>query len=451
MIDFPFKFRIAVVDDEEIVCKRLKRFLEKEGYLVETFLDGESFLQRMANNPFNLVVLDLKLPQMDGLQVLERIKTISADTEVIIVTAYGSIESAIEATKIGAFHYITKPIKLDEFYSYVNKAKEKVFLTLENKQFKETLARYTFRELVGKSSKMQKVYELIIKVAPVDCNVLIQGETGTGKELVAKAIHYHSPRKRAPFVSFNCGGFTEELIASELFGYEKGAFTGAYYTKIGLLESANGGTVFLDEIGEMPLSMQVKLLRVLQEKKIMRVGGVKPISLDVRIIAATNRDIKKMVEEGTFREDLFYRLNVVNIVLPPLRERKEDIPLLINHFLNKYNALFGKDIKGISQEALSKVLTYPFPGNVRELENMIERAVALAEKKEITLEDLPPDLNTFEIKTEETITISPLEEQEKNYIKQVLEQTGYNKIKAAKILGLSRTTLWRKMKKYGLQ
>ena len=444
------KFKIAIVDDEEIVCKRLKKVLEKEGYEVETFLDGETFLGKMSSHPFHLVILDLKLPKLDGLQVLERIKAISPETEVIMITAYGSIESAVEATKMGAFYYITKPIKLDEFRALVHKAKEKVLLVFENKQLKETLARYTFTELVGKSLKMQKIYELIIKVAPIDCNVLIQGETGTGKELVAKAIHYHSPRKHAPFVSFNCGSFTEELIASELFGYEKGAFTGATHTKIGLLESANGGTVFLDEIGEMPLSMQVKLLRVIQEKKIIRVGGIKPILLNIRIIAATNRDLKKMVEEGKFREDLYYRLNVVNIVLPPLRERKEDIPLLINHFLNKYNALFGKNVHYVTEKALEKMLNYPFPGNVRELENIIERAVALSEKEEIDIRDLPPDLIAFEVKTEEPPKTSPLEEQEKNYIKKVLEQTGYNKYKTAKILGLSRTTLWRKMKKYGL-
>ncbi len=445
-----FKIKIAVVDDEEIVCKRLKKVLEKEGYEVETFLDGETALGKISSHQFHLVILDLKLPKLDGLQVLEQIKAISPETEVIMITAYGSIESAIEATKMGAFHYITKPIKLDEFRTLVHKAKEKIFLVSENKQLKETLARYTFTELVGKSLKMQKIYQLIIKVAPIDCNVLIQGETGTGKELVAKAIHYRSPRKQAPFVSFNCGGFTEELITSELFGYEKGAFTGAFHTKIGLLESANGGTVFLDEIGEMPLSMQVKLLRVLQEKKILRVGGIKPIPLNIRIIAATNRDIKKMVEEGKFREDLFYRLNVVNFVLPPLRERKEDIPLLINHFLCKYNALFGKQILRVTERALAKILNYPFPGNVRELENIIERAVALTEKKEIDVCDLPPDLNAFEVKAEEPNEVSPLVEQEKYYIKKALEQTGYNKHKAAKILGLSRTTLWRRMKKYGL-
>ncbi|MDL1970037.1 MAG: sigma-54 dependent transcriptional regulator [Candidatus Desulfofervidaceae bacterium] len=442
------KAKIAIIDDEKIVCSHLKKIFSKEGYDVITFLRGEEALKHITFNHPSIVLLDLKLPDVDGLEILEKIKSISPETEVIIMTGYASIETAIEAIKKGAFHYLTKPLKLEELRLLIKKAEEKICLQEENRRLKDAIARYTFADLVGKSLKMQKIYKLIMKVSHVDCNVLIQGESGTGKELVAKAIHYNSPRKHGPFVPFNCGAFTEELIASELFGYEKGAFTGAYRTKIGLLESANGGTVFLDEISEMSLPMQVKLLRVIQEKKILRVGGTNPINLDIRIIAATNKNLRNLIREGKFREDLFYRLNVVFINLPPLRERKEDIPLLIQHFLNKYNAVFGKYIKSISKDALERLLKYPFPGNVRELENIIERAVALAEGENIEIDDLPSDIYEFEIETEELQSFS-LAEQEKYCIKKALETTGYNKTKAAKLLGFSRITLWRKMRKYG--
>ena len=443
------KVEIVIIDHEKIVCNRLKRMFSKEGYEVVAFLRGQEALKYITFNHPAIVLLDLKLPDIDGLEILEKIKSISPETEVIIMTGYASIETAVEAIKKGAFHYLTKPIKLEELKLLVKKAEEKISLQEENRRLKEAIARYTFVELVGKSLKMQKIYKLIMKVSQVDCNVLIQGESGTGKELVAKAIHYNSPRKHGPFVPFNCGAFTEELIASELFGYEKGAFTGAYRTKIGLLEAANGGTVFLDEVSEMSLSMQVKLLRAIQEKKVLRVGGVNPINLDIRIIAATNKNLRKLISNGKFREDLFYRLNVVFINLPPLRERKEDIPLLIQHFLNKYNAILGKNIKGVSKKALECLLKYPFPGNVRELENIIERAVALAEREEIGIEELPSDIYEFQIETK-GLPSSSLAEHEKYCIQRALEATGYNKTEAAKLLGFSRITLWRKMRKYGL-
>ncbi len=443
------QIRIAIIEDEKVACKHLLRLFTKENYEVAVFHCGREAFKGLFQQPFSIVLLDLKLPDIDGLQILEEIKRNFPETEVIIMTGYGSIETAIEAIKKGAFHYLTKPVKLDELRSLVKKIEDKIQLKEENRRLKETLARYTFADLVGKSLKMQKIYRTIIKVARVDCNVLIHGETGTGKELVARAIHYYSKRRENPFVPFNCGAFTEELIASELFGYEKGAFTGAFRTKIGLLEAANKGTVFLDEIGEMPLSMQVKLLRAIEEKKITRVGGIRPIELDIRIIAATNRDLRKLVATGKFREDLFYRLNVVFIHLPPLRERKDDIPLLIQYFLKKYNNFFGKKINGIAQNALKCLLKYPYPGNVRELENIIERAVALAEGCEISIEDLPQDISEFEIMAEEEIPFS-IAEQEKQHIQRALEVTGYNKTAAAKLLGLSRTTLWRKLKKYGL-
>ena len=291
---------------------------------------------------------------------------------------------------------------------------------------------------------------MIKKVAIVDCNVLLQGESGTGKELVAKSIHRLGPRKNSPFISFNCGGFTEELISNELFGHEKGAFTGATVTKIGLLESAGGGTVFLDEIGEMPLSMQVRLLRVIQEKRILRVGGTKPIDLDIRIVSASNKDIKKACIEGTFREDLYYRLNVLTLHLPRLSERKEDLPLLISSFIKKYNRPFGKKIKHISSQAMEILMQYNFPGNVRELENIIQRAIALTERDTIKVENLPPDLQNLDINMIDGDGLLTLEEVEKQHITRVLQKTGNNKILAGRILDLPRTTLWRKLKKFGL-
>jgi len=442
-------FRVAIVEDEKVACKHLLRLFIKESYEVAVFHCGKEALEGLFKRAFSIVLLNLKLPDMDGLQILEEIKRNFPETEVIIMTGYGSIETAIEAIKKGAFHYLTKPVKPDELMSLVKKIEEKIQLIEENHRLKETLARYTFADLVDKSLKMQKIYRTIIKVARVDCNVLVHGETGTGKKLVARAIHYYSKRKEDPFVPFNCGAFTEELIARELFGYQKGAFTGAFLTKIGHLEAANKGTIFLNEIEEMPLSMQVKLLHAMEEKRITRVGGIRPIELNIRIIAATNEDLRKLVAAGKFRKDLFYRLNEVFIHLSPLRERKEDIPPLIQYFLKKYNNFFGKKINGITQNAMQCLLKYPYPGNVRELESIIERAVALAEGQEITIEDLPQDISEFEIMTEEEPPFS-IAGQEKQHIQRALEVTGYNKTAAAKLLGLSRTTLWRKLKKYGL-
>jgi transcriptional regulator with PAS, ATPase and Fis domain len=305
-----------------------------------------------------------------------------------------------------------------------------------------------FNTIVGISPAIKNLYSLIRKIAVVDCNVLLEGASGTGKALVAQSIHRFSPRKDHPFVSFNCGGFTEELISSELFGYEKGAFTGATATKIGLLESAGGGTVFLDEVGEMPLSMQVKLLHVIQDKCILRVGGTRSIDLDIRIIAATNRDLKHEVAQGTFRQDLFYRLNVVNIHIPALIDRREDIPLLVDHFIEKYSLAFRKRIMSIQPQSLQILMNYPFPGNVRELENIIERAIALTEGDQIRPEDLPQDIQQLEFHSIEGEGLLPLDELEKRYIIRVLERTGYNKTLTAQILNIPRTTLWRKLREY---
>lgn len=442
--------RLAVVDDEITLCKRLKRSLSNEGYEVETFQRARDFLVRQKEKPFKIVFIDLRLPDMDGLDLLSQLKPKDDDLEAIIITGYGSIESAIEAIKMGAYHYLTKPFRMDEVRLLARGAKDKLLLKEENKQLKKALnENEALKGFIANSKVMLDVFDTIKKVSQINCNVLIQGETGTGKELVARSIHLLSPRSNKPFVSFNCGGFTEELIANELFGHEKGAYTGATATKIGLLEAANGGTVFLDEIGEMPLSMQVKLLRFIQEKRILRIGSTKPIELNIRIISATNKDLKKAIDKGTFRNDLYYRLNVVSLSLPRLIERRDDIPLLTSHFINKYNNAFGKKVKKVAPEVMEILLNYDFPGNVRELENIIQRAVALTENEVINIKDLPSDLQTLEFKSLDGEGLLSLEEMEKKHIEMVLKKTGFNRTLASKILNLPRTTLWRKMKKYG--
>jgi two-component system response regulator AtoC len=445
------RLRIAVIDDEITVCRRLKPALEKDGYSVESFQKTRPFWRRMIQDPFHIIFLDLKLPDVNGMDVLARIKKRYDNVEVIIITGYGSIDSAISAIKKGAYHYVTKPFKLDEIRLLARSAKEKIGLREENRRLRETVnGQEVMKGFIGTSSAMQEIFAMIKKVAIVNCNVLLQGESGTGKELVARSIHRLSPRKNRPFISFNCGGFTEELICNELFGHEKGAFTGASVTKIGLIESADGGTLFLDEIGEMPPSMQVKLLHVIQEKQILRVGGNKPVNLDIRLIAASNKDIKKATAEGSFREDLFFRLNVVSLRLPRLCERKDDIPMLVSYFIEKYSRPFEKKIRRMSSDALEILMHYNFPGNVRELENIIQRSVALAESDVIRINDLPRDLQKLEFNTFEGEGLQPLEEIEKYHIAKVLDKTGYNKNLSSKILNLPRTTLWRKMKKYGL-
>lgn len=442
--------RLAVVDDEITVCRRLAQSLSKDGFEVETFTSGAPFMERMAEAPFGIVFTDLKLPDTNGMEILAGIRKINEFTEVIIITGYSSIDNAIEAIKEGAYHYAPKPLKLNEVKMLAKGAQEKLRICLENKRLRAALkGEGTFKSIVGSSPAIRNVFSMIKKVAPLNCNVLLQGASGTGKELVAREIHQMSPRKELPFVSFNCGGFTDELISSELFGYEKGAFTGATATRVGLLESASGGTVFLDEIGEMPLPMQVKILHVIQEKRIIRVGGVRPIDLDIRIIAATNRDLKREVALGNFREDLFFRLNVVTIQLPQLSERGDDIPLLVKYFIEKFSLAFHKPVSGIHPHALDILENYTFPGNVRELENIIERAVALTDETEIRTSDLPNDLQQLEFDSIESGKLMSLDELEKIFIGKVLERSDYNKGLTSKILGIPRTTLWRKMKKYG--
>ena len=446
------RFRIAVIDDEPIVGREIKRGLGREGYRVDAFLDAETALADFEGQSAEVVLCDLRLPGMNGLDVLAHMRRHHPQSEVIIVTAHSTVDSAIEAIQAGAFHYILKPVKISELIVLVRRALDKVQLVREKEALKQALfARSRPQDMIGNSRAMGEIFSVIKKVAPLDCNVIIYGESGTGKELVARSLHQGSHRRSQPFVSFNCGGFTEELIANELFGHEKGAFTGAAESKIGLLEAADKGTVFLDEIGQMPASMQVKLLRFAEERKVLRVGGVSPMAVDVRLIAAGNQDLKEMVKAGTFREDLYYRLNVVRIALPPLRDRKDDIVLFIRHFLEKYAAAFGKQIDGVSAEVLEILSEYPFPGNVRELENIIERAVALCDGKELTPRDLPSDLQQLSMSHLQPASLPTLEELEKRHIREVLIKTGRKKQLAADILGIPRTTLWRKMKRYGLE
>ena len=443
--------RIAIVDDEVTVCRRLSQALARDGYEVEAFTTGRSFLERVQEGAFDIVFCDLRLPDTSGMDVLARCKAVRSETEVIIITGYGTIDGAIEAIKEGAWHYATKPLKLNEIRVLTRGALDRISMRQENQRLREALKFSSgLTTIVGNSPAVKELFSMVQRIAQVDCNILLQGASGTGKALVARAIHQLSPRKDHPFVSFNCGGFTEELISSELFGYEKGAFTGAAATKIGLLESASGGTVFLDEVGEMPPTMQVKLLHVIQERRILRVGSTRQIDLDIRIVAATNRDLKHEVAQGNFREDLFYRLNVVTIPLPGLSERREDIPLLVNHFIEKYSLAFRKKVSAIQPQALQILMGYTFPGNIRELENIIERAVALTDCDQIRPQDLPQDIQHLEFDTIEGEGLLPLDELEKRYIAKVLETTGFNKGLTAQILDIPRTTLWRKLKEYKL-
>jgi DNA-binding NtrC family response regulator len=444
--------RVAIIDDEPIACREMKKGLARRtDFEIETFLDGESALKRMETALFDLVLCDLRLPGMDGIEVLQIIKKRFTETQLIIITAYGSVDVAIRAIQAGAFHFVVKPVKIEELTSLSIRALETVQLVQETRALKKVLFNQSRQQyLIGHSPAIQDVLALIKKVCSLNCNILIQGDSGTGKELVARALHFLGVRREEPFIAFSCGGFTDDLIANELFGHEKGAFTGAMDTKIGLLESAGKGTIFLDEIGLMPLNMQMKLLRFVQERNLTRVGGVKPFPVDVRLIAAGNHDLQEEVEQKNFREDLYYRLKVVSITLPPLRDRKEDIPLLIQHFLERYNRMFKKQVVTVDKEAMAILMQYPFPGNVRELENIIERGVALSDKSVIGCTDLPGDLLELSITSLEDTRWKSLEEMEKQYIQKVLIQTGCHKGRASDILKIPRTTLWRKMKRFNL-
>ena len=441
--------RIAIIEDEKISGMRLQEHLTESGYPVDLFFEGESFLKAFQAAPHDLVITDMKLPGLSGLEIIRAVKSHRKDTEVVVITGYATIDSAIEAVRAGAFHYLTKPIRLAEFDNLVSRIIEKINISHEASDLRALMVHNAGKAgMIGTSPEIEHVYRLIEKVAPLDCPVIIQGESGTGKELVARAIHLLSPRHKAAIVSFNCGGFSPELIANELFGHEKGAFTGAFASRMGLLQSADGGTVLLDEIADMPLDMQVKLLRVLQEGQIYRLGASKPVHLDIRILAATNRDLKEQVRRGLFREDLLFRLNVMTIALPRLVERKGDLWLLADHFLHNFNAAYKKNVRGFSAQAHELLEQYEFPGNIRELENIMARAVALAEGTEIQTCDLPPFL--ADLKSTQNGELQSLEEMERSHIATVLQSVDGHRDRAASILGITRATLWRKIKKFGL-
>jgi DNA-binding NtrC family response regulator len=445
--------RILIVDDEKISLNNLAHIMKKEGYTVTAAQSGQSALQAIETETFDIVLTDLKMEKIDGMQVLKKCRQIQPNAEVIMITGYATLDSAVKAMKEGAFNYIAKPFKLDEVRSVVREAFEKIRLKQENEQLREQLE--TFRgktTIITQDPYMQKVLDTARQVAPTDCTILISGESGTGKELLARYIHANSRRAERIYLAVNCGAFTEGLLANELFGHEKGAFTGANESKKGLIELASGGTLFLDEITEMPPSMQVKLLRVLQEKEVMRLGATHSTKVDVRFIAATNRNVQESVKNGSFRNDLYFRLNVVSLHLPSLVERKNDIPLLSYYFLNKHAIAMQKGVKEISPEVMEILMQYEFPGNIRELENVISRGVALAQGDRIEIEHLPEDLKLFHVKIfrKKDGKIPSLEEQELDYIKWVLQEVGGNKTLAAQTLGIDRVSLWRKLKKFGL-
>lgn len=446
--------KILIVDDEKIVLKNLEYVIKKEGYEVTTTSSSPNALKLLQEQEFDVVLTDLKMEKVDGMEILEKTKQMYPDTEVIMITAYATIPSAVETMKKGAHDYIAKPFKLDEVRKIVKEAVEKVRLKKENRLLREQLERYEGKvKIITQDQKMQRLLDVARQIAPTDCNVLISGESGTGKELFARYIHFNSKRAEGSFFAINCGAFTEELLNSELFGHEKGAFTGATTLKKGIIEMASGGTLFLDEITEMPPSMQVKLLRVIQEKELLRVGGTEPIKVDVRFIAATNRDVQDAIKNGLFRQDLYYRLNVVSIRIPPLSERRDDIPILIQYFLKKYSTIMQKNVTEISEDVMALLLNYDFPGNVRELENIIERGVALTNSYKIEVGHLPEDLRQLSIRTfrKKEGRIPSLEEQEETYIKWVLKEVGGKKTLAAQMLGIDRVSLWRKLKKYGME
>ncbi len=445
---------ILVVDDEAVALKNLCHVLQKDGYRVVGVNNDKQALANIEKQEFAVVLTDLKMPQVDGMQVLKRVKAVCPKTEVIMITGFSTIDSAVESLKNGAYHYIAKPFKLDEVRKIVREAVRKYQLVSEVEQLRKQINNKEQQpQLVTHNREMKGLLDMANQIATTDTNVVISGESGTGKELLAQYIHNCSLRHDETMLSLNCGAFSEELLTNELFGHKKGAFTGADGDKKGLVEMADGGTLFLDEITEMSLSMQVKFLRVLQEKEVMRVGDTKPIKINVRFLAATNRDLEKEVKAGNFRQDLFYRINVVSLKIPPLSERKDDIPLLVQFFLEKYNALMKKKVEGVTPDVLEILQGYDFPGNVRELENIIERGIALTSGNTLGLGQIPDDLRSLDMQTfrKSEGKYARMEDVERSYIEWILKETGYNKTEAAKALGIDRVSLWRKIKKLGLE
>ncbi|MFA6977955.1 MAG: sigma-54 dependent transcriptional regulator [Ignavibacteriaceae bacterium] len=447
--------KILVVDDEKDINDSLSFILEKEGYLVEQAENGKVAYDKILSSYYDLVITDIEMPMMKGTELLEKISAVTPQTMVIMITAYGSLETTIKALRNGAQDYILKPIEFDEILIKIKRLFDMKNLISENQILRKEIQRtYDFSELVGKSLAMNKVFEMIQTVAETESTVLITGNSGTGKELVARAIHFNSKRKNKPFVAVNCGAISENLIESELFGHKRGAFTGAISDKEGYLKAADGGTLFLDEISEMPLQLQVKLLRVIQEKEITPVGTTYSIPINVRFVATTNKILQSEVASGRFREDLFYRLNVVELNLPSLKERQEDIPILADHFIDKYRKEIGKNVKGIDSTAMRALLHYEWKGEVRELENIIERAVIFAKNEFITVEDLPQSMHLLKdvLIPEKPGSLDDfIKKVERGFILKSLETNNFDKDKVAKQLNLGLSTLYRKIKDYGLE
>ena len=458
--------RILVVDDELIVCESCQRILEEEGYEVEVALSGQEAFEKMKESLFDIVITDLKMPTIDGIDVLKYIRKEFPDTIVIMITGFSTVETAVEAMKLGAFDYIPKPFTPDEVSVVVKKALEKRSLQLENIYLRQELQeKYGFHNIVGKSKKMQEIYRIIAKVAPTDSTVLIYGQSGTGKELIARAIHFNSLRREKQFVPVDCAVLSENLLESELFGHIRGSFTGAVTTKPGLFEIADGGTVFLDEVGNISLSIQAKLLRVLQEREFTPVGGTKIKKVDIRLVAATNKTLEKMIKEETFREDLYYRLNIVPMYLPSLKERQEDIPMLAIHFLKKYSEEMGKTIKGFTPEAMERLIRYHWPGNVRELENVIERSVVMVDGEMVQPEHLilPKEQEQGGIEIQVPLTSDGLKELKKHlrekavedveraFVTNALERNNGNVTRASEEVGMLRPNFQALMRKYNLR
>jgi DNA-binding NtrC family response regulator len=440
------KISILIVDDEESVRDSLYNWFIEDGYRVECAENAKKALSMLESDSFDIILADIKMPGMDGLEMLRRIKLLKSDSIVIVMTAFATVDTAVQALKDGAFDYVTKPFDPDDLSHLIRNASKQISLAEENENLKKKVVSLeNVEDLIGTSEAMKRVLKDIESVSKSNSSVVITGESGTGKELVARAIHSNSPRKFFPLVSVHCGALTESLLESELFGHEKGAFTGAMYNRKGRFEMADNGTIFLDEIATISTKMQIDLLRVLESKSFVRVGGNKEISSDFRVICATNKDLKSMVEKGTFREDLYYRLNVVNIFVPPLRERIEDIPLLVDYFIKKYCTSMNRHPVTIESAALNRLEEFNFPGNVRELENMIERAIVVGNGKKITLKDLPLE------KTIMTNSIESLDDLEKTHILQILNKYGWNISRAAKALKVDRVTLYNKISKYGLK
>lgn len=447
--------RILVVDDEQLIRENLSYILKKEGYDVEEAENGKIAYEKLVDSPFDIVITDIEMPLMKGTELLERIRRIDLQTAVVVITAFGSLETAITALRNGASDYILKPVEFDELLIKMKRISEVKELMLENKVLRDEINRkYDYENIIGKSQSIKKVYDMIDAVAGTDSTVLITGNSGTGKELVARALHFKSNRKNKPFIAVNCGAISENLIESELFGHKKGAFTGAISDKDGYMKAAQGGTLFLDEISEMPPQLQVKLLRAIQEKEYIPVGTTTALPVQARFVASTNRDLHEEVRNGRFREDLFYRINVIEIHLPSLKEREEDIPLLADHFLNKYRTELNKNIKGIDSDAIRALISYSWRGEIRELENIIERAAIFCKTEFITLNDLPPTFKPDMDRTEFPITGS-LDESvrkfERDFILRALENNDTNKEKTAEVLQVGLSTLYRKLKELDIK